>query len=417
MSSRFSRDVAWNVVGLGVAGACGILLNTLISLVYDVAALGVFNQVFAFYLVFSQFAALGVHYSVLKHVAATDDVAAQRAIVTSALQLTAAIGAGFAIAFALVSPLAGAVVDSDEVATGILYAAPGVLCFALNKVTLGALNGLRRMRIYAVLFAGRFVLMVGGFAICVALDVDRAALPVLLSGSELVILVLSLPALRDVLGGVPRDERRGWRGRHVRFGLKGFMSGMFAELNTRVDVMILGAFAADGVVGAYSFAAILAEGLFQLLVVLRNNYAPILVRLWAQGSTGELVATIARARNRIYLAAVAVGAVAVGGYVIALPLITSQPDLLDSGPYFAALIAGMVASAGYTPFQPLLLYGGYPGWHTWLMIAIVAINAIANFVLIVALGPVGSAIATALAFVAGVGLLRILVGARMQLRI
>ena len=92
-------------------------------------------------------------------------------------------------------------------------------------------------------------------------------------------------------------------------------------------------------------------------------------------------------------------------------------DDSSAGSYFAVLVAGMVASAGYQPFQPLLLYGGYPGWHTWLMLAVVLVNAAGNFLLIAWLGPIGSAIATGAAFVAGVLVLRALVRQRMGLAI
>jgi hypothetical protein len=51
------------------------------------------------------------------------------------------------------------------------------------------------------------------------------------------------------------------------------------------------------------------------------------------------------------------------------------------------------------------------------MLAIVVINAGANVALIAAMGALGSAIGTAIAFVAGVILLRVLVARLLQLRI
>jgi O-antigen/teichoic acid export membrane protein len=192
---------------------------------------------------------------------------------------------------------------------------------------------------------------------------------------------------------------------------------MLSELNTRVDVLILGYFARDAVVGAYSFAAILAEGLYQLLIVLRTNYAPLVIRLWAEGRRADLVQMVRRARNRTYLGAIGLGIMAAAGYWLAVPWLTSDPEIAASGPYFAVLIAGMVASAGYAPFQPLLLYAGFPGWHTVLMVGIIAINAIGNLLLIPVLGPIGAALATAIAFVLCVFTLRAMVAQRLAIRI
>jgi hypothetical protein len=57
---RFRRDVAWNVASIAVLGVSGIALNAIIARTYDAAALGVFNQVMAAYILFSQLAVGGV---------------------------------------------------------------------------------------------------------------------------------------------------------------------------------------------------------------------------------------------------------------------------------------------------------------------------------------------------------------------
>jgi len=399
--ARFSRDVWWNVAGLAIAGAAGILLNYLISVVHGAAALGAFNQVFAVYIVLSQLGALGIHYSALRHLAAVSDEGERRAITSAALVTTAVVGALFSAAGWLLAEPIGRVVDSPAVAVGIRYAAPGVLFFALSKVTLACINALQRMRWYAVLTGGRFLLMVlafGGFALA---EVDAARLPLLITVAEGSVLLLSLVPIGGLVGRVPLAALRSWIHEHLRFGLKGFSSGLVAELNTRIDVLILGAFAGDRVVGAYSFAAILAEGLYQVLVVLRTNFAPVVIRLWAGNRRDELVATVRRVRDRTYLGSLVVGALAIGVYALVVPLITRDPLLADSWRYFALLVAGMVASAGYAPFLPLLLYAGLPGWYTILIATTFAANAIGNLALVPALGASGSALGTAFAFLVG----------------
>ncbi|HEU5055259.1 MAG TPA: oligosaccharide flippase family protein [Kofleriaceae bacterium] len=414
---RFSRDVWWNVGALAVAGGAGILLNYLVSAVHGAAALGVFNQVFAVYIVLSQLGALGIHYSALRHLAAAADPRERQAIATSALLTTVMVGAVFAGAgWVLAGPI-GRMMDSASVATGIRHAAPGVLFFALSKVTLACVNALERMRWYAVLSAGRFLLMILAFAGLTLLEVDPARLPLVITVAEGSLLLLSLVPIAGLLRRVPLAALGGWIGEHLRFGVKGFSSGLVAELNTRIDVLILGAFAGDGVVGAYSFAAILAEGLYQLLVVLRTNFAPIVIRLWAEGRRDDLVATVRRVRDRTYLGAAAAGALAVAGYALLVPFVTSDPLLADSWPYFAVLVAGMVASAGYAPFLPLLLYAGLPGWYTVLMIAVLGGNAIGNLALVPALGALGSALGTAIAFALGVVLLRAMSARLLEIRI
>lgn len=415
--AKFSRDIWWNVGGLAVAGGLGILLNYLVSVIYGAAALGVFNQVYAGYIVFSQFAALGFHYSVLRYVAAATDRHERRVVVTSALVATAATATLFAGALWLLAEPAGDLLGSPDVTRGIRYVAPGVLFFALSKVTLGCLNALQRMRWYAILFGGRFVLMMIAFAGCVALGVSPAGLPIILTLAEAATLLLSLVPVAAELGRVGRAELRRWVPEHVRFGVKGFMSGMLTVLNTRVDILVLGYFASDSVVGAYSFASILAEGLSQILIVLRTNYAPVVIRLWSDHRLAELLATIRRGRNRTYAASLAAGALAVAGYALVVHVATSDPQLAASWLYFAFLVAGMVAGAGYSPFQPMLLYAGLPGWYTLMMLSMVVLNFAANVALIPAMGALGASLAAALSTVAGAALLRALVSRLLRLRI
>jgi O-antigen/teichoic acid export membrane protein len=397
---RFSRDVAWNMGSFAVAGVCGIALNALVVLVYNDAALGVFNQVFAAYILFSQIAALGIHYSALQRIAASTDADEQAAVAWSALVLTAGIGLGTGILFWVAAPLVGDLVKSDDVATGMRWAAPGVAFFALDKVALGCVNGLGRMRAYALLFGGRAVLLVAAFGACVAVGAGTRALPVVFTISEAVTLIGALVAIADLLRRPAFTDLRRRVRDHLDYGLRGFLSGVLADLNTRIDVLMLGYFVSDAVVGVFSFGAILAEGIFQLLTVLRTVYAPVCTRLWASGERDELTALIRRGRNRTYLVAVPAAALAIAGYWVAGEVLEGKPVIAESWPYFAVLLIGMAAVSGYVPFGQILLQTRMPGWHTWQTLAVLAINIVANAALIQLLGPIGAPIGTGIAFVA-----------------
>jgi O-antigen/teichoic acid export membrane protein len=176
---------------------------------------------------------------------------------------------------------------------------------------------------------------------------------------------------------------RRWIAEHLRFGGKAFPSGLFSELNTRIDVLILGAFATDAVVGVYSLAAILAEGMYQLLVAVRTTYAPALV-------AGLPYGEIARGRNRTYLGAAALGALAVPAYALVIG---------PSWPLFAVLVGGMVLGAGYVPFSQILVCRGFPTGHTLMILAVLVYNAAANAILVPLAGPMGAACATGSTFV------------------
>ena len=398
----------WNFAGLAVAGVVGVVLNLAIGLKYGPSALGVFNQVFALYIVLAQIAALGIHHSVLRAVAVAEDADEKSASCISALMLTLLIGSLTAILLFVLSSPIGRLLRSEDVAVGAALAAPGVLFFALNKVTLGILNGNRQMRAYAVIFAMRLVFMLASFVVCVALGVELNQLAIILTTAEMATLALSLFTCRPLLKRSPPIAVHRWVRRHLDFGVRGFLSGIFAEMNTRVDVVMLGVISSDRVVGIYSFAAILAEAMAQLLVVIRNNYTPICARLYAEDRIDELSEMVRNSIKRVYLVSLPIITISILIYIYVVPLLNNDEVVTESAPVFTILLVGIAATAGYMPFSNLLLAANRPGLHTWLMIGVVAFNVLANGILIVLFDMIGAAIGTAFSFIVAMIGLRLL---------
>jgi O-antigen/teichoic acid export membrane protein len=209
----------------------------------------------------------------------------------------------------------------------------------------------------------------------------------------------------------------GWARAHLAFGVKAVLSGMLLELNSRVDVLMLGLFLGDAEVGVYSFAALFAEGFYQLVVVLQNNYNPLLARLIAGGQREALEAVTRQRRAATYVLMGLAGLCLVLLFPHAVELLTGRPEYLAGRGAFIILVLGIVAGAGYLPFQGALSMAGLPGWHTLFMLLVVLSNVAGNWLLIPWLGLEGAALATALAFLFSVLLLwwmvRRLVGFRL----
>jgi len=64
---KLSRDIAYSLCSFAVLALSGIVINITITALRDAAALGVFNLAYAVYIVASQIATWGLHYSVLRH--------------------------------------------------------------------------------------------------------------------------------------------------------------------------------------------------------------------------------------------------------------------------------------------------------------------------------------------------------------
>ena len=112
LSSKTARDLSWNYVSFFIMGISGILMNAIVAATMGVAALGVFNQIMAVYVLTSQVAVGGVHYSGLKHVAEyADDPEALGGIRWSALFVVCLASVFVAICVYLASGTIGGIMD------------------------------------------------------------------------------------------------------------------------------------------------------------------------------------------------------------------------------------------------------------------------------------------------------------------
>lgn len=414
------QDVIWNLASLAVLGVSGILLKAIIGRYYDAAALGVFNQTLAAWFLFAQVAVAGIDRSTLRTVAEhAGDRTRLHGIVAGALAAATALAALVtALYWGSIDWLATWFHHSANMPVGLAVAAPGLFFFAINKVLLGVVNGVQRMRAFAIYQTLRYAIPLLGLLGFLVLDTDRThgnAIAVVFSLAE---VLLCAALLIDVRGMVPLSPGPGWRAwawEHVRYGAKSVLSAVLFELNVYTDVFVIGHFMTEADVGLYSFAAVLAMGFFQILLVLQSIYNPILAREIAAGRLATLQATIARGRRWTYAGMAVVGLVAMLAYPHVLLLLTGKPAFLASWTPFNCLVLGTVLASGYIPFAQTLLMSGHPGWNTALMAATVAINAIACWLTVPAYGLAGAALATAFSMVASVFILKATVRWRVGL--
>lgn len=395
---RLLRDVGWNVAALGVLAVSGLAINVVIGRVWGATVFGVFSQVLALYYIVSQLAAGGFPFAALYAVGehAGDRPAAARRL-TSALGPTAVLATVVGVAvFALSGPI-GRWFDSPDVGIGLAWTLPGLVCFALNKTMLAGLNGLRMMRTYAAFNAARPLLILGAVLAWATLELDPVTLPASISLGEL----LLSPFLVGVLASRGLLRFDGWRGelaRHVRFAWRGFPAGLLHDVNPKIDVLMLGLFASDRVVGIYAFAAMLVEGAYQLIWVLQTNVAPLVSGL-APGERSETLRRLVARNLRIVPPLLVAGTLA--GWLLygpAATLVTGDAAFADGRPWFAILMLGMIVASTWYPFALALNQWGRPGWFVRFLATLFLVNVVLNALLIPWLGATGAAIASATAF-------------------
>ena len=405
---RLRRDVVWNLVPVALLGVVGLGLSFAIAKLWGAPAYGVFNLVTTAYFAFAVLGACGLQYAVLRAIAeAPADRDRVAAVVVGALVPAAGLGAAATAAFLALRPAIARWVDSPAVGEGMLWVAPALACFTLNKVLFGVVNGLRRMRAFAIYTSLRYVLIAVGLGLAYARDARAAQLAGIWTFAEAGVLVV---LIGELVATVQLGRAAGWTAwtrRHLDYGARGVVATLAYELNTKLDVWLVGVLVADkAAIGIYALAAALNEGVAQLAQVVQNNVDPVMARLLADGDRGELHALIRRTRRWFVPALAGVCALAAAGFPAIIPRLIGDPAFAAGALPFAILMVGVALASPVLPFAHVLLMAKRPGWHTVLLVVTIAINIAGNAVLIPRLGIAGAAASTAITVVASALLLR-----------
>ncbi len=407
--SRLRRDLGWNLVPVALLAVVGLGLNFLIASWWDEAALGSFNLVTATFVAFGVIGACGFQFAALRAIA-EDPTDRDRiaAIVVGALVPNVAIAAATTGLFLLLHRPIGDLLDSPAVANGMLWAAPGLFCFALNKLLLGVVNGLRRMRAFAIYTSLRYTLIAVGLVGARVGHADAAQLPAIWTFTEGVLLLVLIVELISTVALARAAGWTTWARRHLDYGVRGVLSTLALEVNSKLDIWMLGIAAPSSVVGIYSMAAALNEGAMQLAVVLQNNLNPVLARDLAAGRIGEVEALVRRTRRWFVPGMVVLCAIGAALYPLIIPAMIGKPSFHDGTVPFCIMMAGLAIASPYLPFNQLLLMASRPGWHTLYMLGIVAVNLVCTAILIPLFGLEGAALSIAASVVMSAVFLRVL---------
>lgn len=399
VKGKLSQDLLWSLFAFVLLGITGILINFIIGRFYGPDDLGVFNQVFALYIVVSQFAVFGLRFSALKYISEYTDDSSLLDVVTSTVIYLVFISATL---FTLVGFLSKEIItllfDSNAVTTGWLYALPGLWFFAINKVLFAILNGHRDMRGHACFQIFRYSCMLATLLLCVMLQMKGEQLSLLLTIPEFFLFLMLFCYAKKYFNFVPFYRAYGWLQTHLVFGMRSMLSGTIAELNTKVDVLMLGYFCTDGNVGVYSMAALLAEGISQLGVVLRDNLNPLISKYSSQGEHGRLTTLLTKSRNRFYFIMSTIFFLSALCYPYLIAFITGGDQFSESWQIFMILAVGISLGSGYIPINMILVQLGKPGTHTMYKAMIVMTNIILNYFLVPRYGVYGAALGTAISF-------------------
>ncbi len=396
--NKIAIDTAWSYAAFAVMAAAGLTINVVVGAVFGATGLGVFGQAMAIFVIAGHVSAAGLHNAAFRSIALAPGSAA--GILASALAAALPFALGTALLALLCAPAIGQALDSPATAAAILWMAPGLLFFGLNKIGLAALNGASLMRRHAIGQMLRYLVIGGTVAAVAACDDSPDRLGAAFSLAEITVSLYLAGATRPLYrSGAPRGVSVRHATEMLQFGLRSFGASLMADINLRVDTLMLGLFLGDREVGIYAFASMLVEGLGNVALVLRNLLNPGLTRLLAAGDGAAIRRLVTQVQIVAWPVLVLVFLAAWQLYQPAVRLLVGAGDLEQGLAALLILIALMAPYLTYSTFEEILMLAGHAGAQSVFQLSVTFANALLNLLLIPPLGIEGAAIATGLSSV------------------
>lgn len=399
-SDKVKGDIVWSILGFLVIGISGISLTFLTAKFYSTSTLGLLNTVLIIYTIYSQFANFGIHFAVIKYVSEfQNENEVISSILRSSLFATFVISSLFTIIFYFLINTISSFFLIENLKYALTIICPSIVLFTLNKVLLSYYNGIRAIKAFSIYFALRFLLWIILLILFVNINVSGEKLSYIFLLSESLLCLVLLISVFKVIARKSNSGNLNWFTKVISFGMKSVLGSIFADFNTRIDVLILGMFQSSSVVGIYSFATMFIDGFNQLGTVFRINMNPIITSTLFNSGKEILRAKIIKVRNILYVVLFFVILITLMLYPLIIKVVGLKPDYELSFIPLLILSSGLVLSSGYLPFQMIFNQTGYPVYQTMFYLIVLLINIILNLSLVPLYGIYGCAIATSISYI------------------
>jgi O-antigen/teichoic acid export membrane protein len=416
VSDKFKIDTIWNAAALGLFGLSALFVSIMISKYFEPGILGIFNLNFALFMIISQLAGSGIHYSCLYKLSHTNlDSDVEIKLITNGLAGVLISSGIITLLTFLIIPLFGILFDNTNDSSSLFVILPAIFFLSVNKVLLSYFNARREMKKFALANIIRAVLIVVAFSIFLIMDIHSLYFAGIFSISEFIVFVFFISLLIKNLkwGHLEFSIIKN----HFVYGVKSLSGSIFLDINTKVDVLMLGLLLNDYAVGIYTLPAFVIEGFQQLPLVFRNVINPQLTSTYNEKGADELGRLVTKGKQLSYRLLIPFLLIIIMVFT-AIVWLLNLWEIYNSSVYLLIILAGgCLLAAGYMPFIMIFNQLGLPNLQSKFFFLIFLSNVIFNLILIPWLGVYGAAFGTALSLVVSVILLKLFVTGHFRIMI
>jgi O-antigen/teichoic acid export membrane protein len=281
-AKKFALDVSHTFI----ASIINMLLVFVISIIlarhlgaYD---LGLYRLTYTFYGVATMVGALGIPVAVIKYVAEyKDDIANLDKVVSAAIITSLIAGIIISIIIYVFAHNAADIFRMPEIESQLMLLSPVFPFILVNAVLYGVLNGLRKMKTYAVALILQQALMTALTVILIyyKFGVSGAIIGIVISsiGASAYLLYNCRRYIHLILVGYLETTRK-----LTTFGAKMFGANLINMINLQADVVFLGYFLTAANVGYYSAATGLSKFFLVVPQAIQTVSYPATSEYWAK---------------------------------------------------------------------------------------------------------------------------------------
>ena len=398
LRTKLQKDLFLNIIFFGAIVVIGILINIIVLNFYDEEALGIFNQTYAIYIFLSQIAVGGVHLAIQHYIPKYLNNFLMISLLTqSSIILSSFLSIVTVVVSYLCIPIFQMVLNSENVGKALYFSLWGLLFFSINKVLLSILNGLRKMRLFAFFQFLRMFFILAVILILIYFHFQPYYLNSSLAISEVLLSIILLIIHIKYFKKISLSRRWKTIKSLRKFGSKALIGNVLLDLNTKIDVLVLGIFLTDNRVGVYSFVASIFEGFSQLVVLFRNNFNPLFTKVYFNKSMEVTQRIVQITLNSLTNLLIIAGILSIVIYPFAA-LFIGIKNIWESTFLYLILCLGFILNGKYQIILMIFNQLGKPNLQTFLIFIIAISNTIFNFLLIPFLEVYGAAIGTFLSF-------------------
>ena len=306
--SKTMKDVQWSFISLATASLSHLLLRIVLGKELGPSGLGLYTLVFTIYMFGMQFAAFGIGAALTKYVAQYgDDQRKIKEFVSSGIVGSLISGSVMGILLYLFSSTISINFFHNPEMTELLKLT--ALCFpfiAIQKSVIGTLNGLRKMKLYAVVnIVQNISVMLVSVILVLFLDMNvKGAVigfvaPTILIGSLSLFLIKNhFTAKRALIKTVIKEVSL--------FGFYVVLANSIGIINTQIDSLLIGHYMGETEVGYYAVAVMFMSAIVLLPQATQRVTTTSIARYYAENDLERIRHLIKGTMQKTLLISIAI---------------------------------------------------------------------------------------------------------------